>query len=231
MKRRFLYFLALLIVISNVACNKNEPVANTNLWLPADLKSYFLFYPGSYWIMLLPADNYVDSVYVEYARLDTLPIIHPGSRETLGYKERLTVSYFSTFYGRRFLFEASGEEFCTQRGNDLPCFTVYKKNVIGVPDTVTHQSAMVYFPYQPNRVLSARAKGSNTLKGDPILKSYLQADSTYNNVLRVTVSLDETEQSQVSIRHFAPNVGLIRWQVPDWGFDWMVIRYKVVQTP
>lgn len=231
MKRFGIHLLGLAWLLSLAACNKNEPVSNTNVWIPAELKSYFLFYPGSYWIMELPGTDFVDSVFVEFARLDTLPIQHPGSRETIGFKEKLTVSYFSPFYGRRYHFEVIGEAFCGQRGNDFPCFKAVKKNFRGTPDTLTSESTMAYYPFEPSRILPAQSRGSNTLVADQLLDGYEQADSIYNQVLRVTVTVDETEQNQISVRHFAPGVGLLRWQVPDWGFNWVVTRYKTKQTP
>lgn len=181
--------------------------------------------------MELPGSDFVDSVFVEFARLDTIPIKHPGSRQTIGFKERLTVSYFSPFYARRYHFEVSSEEFCKQRGNTFPCFKAVKKNFKGNTDTITHESTMAYFPFEAGRVLPAQVRGSNTLVADPLVQNYRQADSTYNNVLRVTVTFDETEQNQISVRHFAPGIGLLRWQVPDWGFNWVVVRYSVKQTP
>jgi hypothetical protein len=219
------------LLLAIVSCNKNEPVADSNVWLPAELKSYFLFYPGSYWVMEMPGTDFVDSLFILSTRLDTQTVLHPGSRQPIGLKEKLSVLYFSPFYGRRFLIEAEGQAFCGQRANTLPCFRITKKNLKGNSDTVVHESIIAYFPFEANRILPAKEKGTDVLFASPKLATYNQLDSTFTNVWRLTVDLDQTEQNQLSVRHFAPGIGLIRWQVPEFGFNWLVRRYATKQTP
>lgn len=231
MKMTAKFILLVTTLLSLSACNKNDAVSDSNVWLPAGLKSYFLFYPGSYWITVLPGTDFVDSVFIESTRLDTQAILHPGSREPIGFSEKLTVVYFSPFYGRRYQIEAFGEPFCRQRGNNLPCFLIVKKNLKGNTDTVLQSSTIAYYPFEKDRILLAQARGTDILFATPVEGNYVQADSSYSNVWKITVNLDQTEQNQLSVRHFAPGIGQLRWQVPEFGFNWVVTRYRVKQSP
>ena len=223
--------LLLLLLAALLGCNKNDPVANADVWLPQALKSQFLFYPGSYWIFELPGTSFVDSVFVVETRLDTVPILHPGSKTVIGYKENLFVKYVSPFYGRYYAFVASSKDFCTYLGDESPCHKVEKWNLKGNSDTINQRAIIAYFPAEAKVRYSAGERTTNEVYLDSLLPAYTQADSLYNAVMRVIVSVDPTEQNQVSVRHFAPGVGLIRWQVPEYGFNWVAVRHKTIQKP
>jgi hypothetical protein len=129
MKNGFFSALLLLGFLGITACEKNNPVETSDVWVPAELKSLFLFYPGSYWIMELPGTNFVDSVFVDSTRIDTIPILHPGSREVIGYKEQFTVRFVSPFYGRYTTFSTFSEDFCGTLGTIGPCHRIVKSNL------------------------------------------------------------------------------------------------------
>lgn len=212
------------------ACKKDSPPRATDVWLPKELKDLFLFYPGSYWIMEAPGTEFIDSIFVDSTRVDTLPILHPGSREVIGYKERFTVRFVSPFYGRYYTFSTESEDFCGMFNEEGPCHRVIKSNLVGAFD-VQVKSFIYHFPeFKGSTFPATEGVTDNFVRIDSILPTYALADSLYRIVHRVTVDKDPSEQYQVSIRHLVPNVGLIRWQVPSFGFDWICVRYNSVQT-
>lgn len=212
------------------ACKKDSPPRATDVWLPKELKDLFLFYPGSYWIMEAPGTEFIDSIFVDSTRVDTLPILHPGSREVIGYKERFTVRFVSPFYGRYYTFSTESEDFCGMFNEEGPCHRVIKSNLDGAFD-VQVKSFIYHFPeFKGSTFPATEGVTDNFVRIDSILPTYALADSLYRIVHRVTVDKDPSEQYQVSIRHLVPNVGLIRWQVPSFGFDWICVRYNSVQT-
>jgi hypothetical protein len=209
-------------------CNKNTIVDQADVWLPAEIKSLFLFYPGSYWIMEFPGTNYVDSIFVESTRIDTVPILHPGSRAIIGHKERLVVRYVSTFYGRRFEHRSDAPDFCNMLGDPSPCQRISMVN-LNASGAVNTRTFIYMYPSAVKQAWPTAESSENRVYVDSILPSYSQFDSSYQNVRILVIDRDVNEQNQRSIRHFSPGVGQIRWQVPEYGFNWVMRRYKAVQ--
>jgi len=137
-KRQFIGLIMALFLFT--ACKK-EPKVTTNVWLPQELKDMFLFYPGSYWVFQLPGTDYEDSIFVIETILDTIPILHPGSREVIGYKERFSVKYASPFYGQIFEYRSESTDFCKHYGLNEPCHYVARQNYHA--DTV-HRRTLLY---------------------------------------------------------------------------------------
>lgn len=231
MKSPGIFILGMILFFGFSSCRKSEPREVQDVWLPKEIKDLFLFYPGSYWVMELPGTDFVDSVFVDSTRIDTLPIIHPGSRDTVAYKERLSVRYVSPFYGRYYTFTTASKDYCEIFPDGGPCHRVTRILQNGSLDFVG-QTYMFHFPEALGKHYAAASSiTDNQVRIDSILPTYSLADSTYKNVRKVIVNRDVTEQNQISVRHFAPGIGLIRWQVPEFGFNWICVRYGVKQRP
>lgn len=231
MKKSTFLFFGLILVLGLFSCRKEEPRDIQDVWLPKELKDMFLFYPGSYWVMELPGTDFVDSVFVDSTRIDTLPIIHPGSRDTVAYKERLSVRYVSPFYGWYYTFITESKDYCEIFLDGGPCHRV--RRILQNGDlALVGQTYVYHFPEALGQKYAAASSFTdNQVRIDSVLTTYSQADSIYQNVRKVIVDRDVTQQNQVSVRHFAPGVGLIRWQVPEFGFNWICVRYGVKQQP
>jgi hypothetical protein len=212
-----------------ISCKKQKVEPQPNLWIPTPMRSMFDFKPGSYWILTLPGTNYVDSVYVTSRKMDTSAVLHPGSRDTLHFLERLTVQYRSTFYGYSYRIEVEGGPYCFDNPESLPCFSATKV-VLNSNNTVRSRTRFYYYPEYQGRSWPMQ---SGALGGASIYLestgSFRTSDSTeFSQVRRMIVEEDPFEQGRLTEFYVHPNLGLVGWAVPVFNRYWGTIRSKII---
>lgn len=200
-----------------------------DVFLPSELKATFYFKPGSYWIYYETGTGFSDSIWVVSARLDTLPILHKGSLDTLGYKETLQVTYQSIFFGSRFRHITESDENCAWFGGNA-CHWVIRANLNGAGNVTTSARIMGY-PFKPMSYHPLRegGHGDQTIQLDSLFGQYRLDSSTFNNVHLTRINIDPTQQNAEAHRYFAHSIGVIRRHLPLGNIDWRLVRYKVVQ--
>jgi hypothetical protein len=219
----------LLLVFAGNSCQKQKVEPQPNLWIPAPMRSMFDFKPGSYWILTLPGTNFVDSVYVISRKLDTLVVLHPGSHDTLNFRERLTVQYRTVFYGYQYRIEVEGGPYCFENTDALPCYYATKV-VLNSNNTVQAQARIYYYP---EFVAHSWPIQSGSL-GGPYMRlesigAFQTSDSTeWTNVRRMIIEEDPLEQGRLTEFYVHPNHGLVGWAVPVFNRRWGMVRCKKV---
>ena len=221
-------FLLFSLLLLN-SCKKNTPLADSNVWLPQELKTLFLFYPGTYWVFEELNTGFEDSIFVTKTVLDTVPILHPGSKEVIGQKERFVVTCISPFYGIEFEIASESPNFCYQLGPGAPCHFIAQRHIRN--NAVSDRSLIYFFPEEVGKAWPTENNGISyeTMLIDSIWPSFDLAGNTYSQVRSIQLSLDPTLQYRSSLRRVAPGVGIIQRKVDAMGWNWVVKRYNVVQ--
>ena len=211
------------------SCSKDKDVRG-DIFLPQDLKTAFYHAPGTYWIIEERATGayYRDSLFVKSSRLDTVDLLHPGSRMPFARKEVMKVRVAWPFYGLEFELSSESSPACSSRRFDEPCHFVTLEFFLGSQSR--GKSRICYFPAEVDGGWPVVMSGLSEpqVRIDTIISSYVQAGNTFRDVVRVAIDSDRSFQGTPSIRHISPEAGIIRWQYPLYGIDWQVIRYKIV---
>ncbi|MFN3530365.1 MAG: hypothetical protein ACK417_10640 [Bacteroidia bacterium] len=224
--KKWLPFILGLVLLG--ACKKDKPIEDNNVWLPQGLKDQFLFYPGTYWIVKELNTGFEDSIFVYETVLDTLPIRHPGSRDTIGYKERFRVTILIPFYGQHIEHLSVSADYEFQRAGH-PHHYVNRRMIKNA--AVFRQNNIYFYPeaVKISIPISQFGMDPEQMRFDTIYPTYALLDSVYSNVRAIRLSNDPSLEYQESTRYFAPGIGIIRWVVPKMGWDWVCERYHVVR--
>jgi hypothetical protein len=220
------------IVLLSAGCRKTEEPDSYDIWLPERLKEIFLVQPGSYWIMEEIGLNrdYRDSVYVTETILDTVVILHPGSGETFGLKERFRVKYYSLFYGREFHIVTESADICPGVNQFEPChFLVIENHRDG---GLLNKSRFYYYPDEPDNGWNIVNSGlyEPQFRIAEIIPAYSLKGQVFDQVRKVETERDRTHQNARIIRHIAPAAGgIIQWEQPEINVNWITVDYHLVR--
>jgi hypothetical protein len=225
-----LFALQLLLVASVLltACKK-APTQEVDVWIPTALKELFLFYPGTYWVFEELNSGFQDSIFVSKTVLDTIPIIHPGSKTVIGQKERFIVTCISPFYGIEFEIATESPDFAYTLGPNAPRHFIAQRHIR--EGKVVLRNLIYFYPEEKGKSHPIENDGLTfqTMKLDSIWPSFTLADNQYTQVRKIQISQDPSLQNQASLRSIAPGVGIIQRKVDAMGWNWVVKRYNVVR--
>lgn len=224
-----LLFAIICLLILSTGCRKTEEPDSYDIWLPERLKEIFLVQPGSYWIMEEIGLNrdYRDSVYVTETILDTVAIIHPGNQEAFALKERFRVKCYSLFYDREFHIVTETADLCQGINQSEPChFVVIENHKDG---ELLNKSRIYYYPDQPDGGWFVQNSGliEPQLRIEAIIENYKLGELNFPDVRRVDTEADRTHQGTYSIRHITEEAGIIQWELPNFGINWVTVAYKM----
>ncbi|MFM8959876.1 MAG: hypothetical protein ACKOKH_06410 [Bacteroidota bacterium] len=218
------------LTVGGNSCQKQKVEPQPNLWIPAPLRNMFDFKPGSYWMLTLPGTSFVDSVYVTSRKMDTLVVLHPGSRDTLNFRERLTVQYRSLFYGYNYLIEVEGGPYCFDNENGLPCYSATKV-VLNSNNSVRSRTRFYYYPefVGSSWPIQSGALGGPFMRLESIGPLRTSDSTEWSDVRRMVVEEDPFEQGRLTEFYVHPNLGLLGWAVPVFNRRWGTVRSKQVR--
>lgn len=226
-----LLFSAIAIYLLS-SCESDNPKLNDyDIWLPDALKKDCYFLPGSYWVYHEPGTGYFDSIWVVSAKLDTLPILHKGKRDTLGFKEYFEVTYQSIFFGSRFKHFSEVEDNCVWFGSgDATCYWVIRGNLDNQAK-ITASTRIIGYPTQLGDVHPTRVGGSsdNQIRFDSSFANYAMDTLNFPFVKMMHINIDPTQQNTEVHRYFGKSIGVVRRHLPLGNIDWRLIRYRAVQ--
>lgn len=225
-------FFSVLLVLALGACQSEDPKPDSyDIWLPAAMKEDCYFLPGSYWVYYEPGTGFFDSIWVVSARLDTLPILHKGSRDTLGYKEQFEVTFQSIFFGSRFKHFSEVENNCIWFGDGTTaCHWVNRGNLNGKAE-ITTKSRIIGYPFVPGQIhpIGEGNAGDNYIRLDSNFLNYTLDSAVFPSVKMTFINIDPTQQNSQAHRYFAKGVGVVRRHLPLGNIDWRLIRFRAVQ--
>jgi hypothetical protein len=223
-------FVVVLSALLNVSCHK-ETVPVGDVLLPEALKATFYYAPGTYWIVEEKATGlfFRDSLYVKSSRIDTVDVLHPGSRQPYARKEVLKTRLVWPFYGMEAEIASESTPLCSGRSlSGEPCHFLTMEFFLNGKSR--GKTRMYYYPAEADAgwpvVLSGLIEPQ--VRIDTVISTYDQTGNTFSDVRRVIIDSDRSFQGSPSVRYISPDAGIIRWQYPSFGTDWQVIRYRVL---
>lgn len=229
-RARKLSIIGVILVLLLFSCRKEVP-DTSDIYLPEALKTAFYYSPGTYWIVEEKNTGlfFKDSLYLKSSRIDTVELLHPGSRLPFARKEVLKTRVAWPFYGIEFEIASESAALCSGKTvSGEPChFVTLEYFSEGKP---VGKTRMFYYPAIADQGWPVRLTGliEPQVRIDTVFTSYSQAGIVFGDVSRVIIDSDRTFQGTSSVRYISPVAGIIRWQYPLFGTDWQTIRYRVV---
>lgn len=221
--------LALVLLNSLFACKKEEDKLASEFPLPTALKSMFYFQPGTYWIYADVHGEHLDSVYVVSSSLDTVNVYHPGSKELVARKERITTRTASLFFGAHYVYQSDTDERLLWINPNSSAYRIKRTKFSGTQNL--GNTYVTYFPYVANERYEAFQGGGLSYACVTVgAVTELQIiDSILPRAYHVQVDRDRTEQHNLYNLYFVENLGLARFDSPTNPQDWRLVRYRIVQ--
>lgn len=239
MKKNFHKYLLLCLPVTILlltGCPKADPEAEA-ISLPAELKEYSLFKPGTYWIYRDSASKQLDSVWVVTTEIS---ILRQGrsTEPPIKKHETFVTRTRSSRGGPDHVINADRrcgwpgrEDVATISGlPDFPCWTVRRGLVL--PNSTADEGDTDVFAYRIERDKATFLNVTNAVMypywhSTPVIIGGV----AYNDVLEVKLTADASEYGWKGHYAWAPNVGIVRHRV--WrGYDlrtWTLLRSRIVQ--
>ena len=220
--------LSLLLPLS---CKKDPPPEPEAVPLPAGLKAYTLFQPGTYWIYQDSTSRQVDSVWVVSAEIRVVRSLLRGRKtpdmkyETFRLQTRSKQGAPDQVFSVKRNCSLPGRE----DGDDkFPCWTVQRG--IYLPNSTLDVGGAYVFPYTIPRgqVRVGYLDGTTPYWHTQPLRL---GDATYPNVLEVKILGDASEGGWPSHYYWAPGLGIVRQRVKVDGIAYTrtLLRSRIVQ--
>lgn len=228
---KFLKLILLMGLAASLATCSREPAPEMApfISLPNLLKSTFYHKAGSYWIYEETATGFVDSVYVKSASFDTLPILHPGSKEVISQKEGFRLQIGSSFYGNEVTVYSEVDCLAASFRPTAPHHWVTYEIRLNA-NRVLWATHLFTWPFTIGRLEPAyRFMGpSQTWQADRLLTPFELNGQTYDTAYSTITNLDLTRQAQEVHRVYVPGIGEVRRHSVSQGIDWQLIRFNIV---
>ena len=210
----------LFIIALSAACNKETPYYK----ISDEMKQYFVYQPGSFWIFTNDSTNETDSMYVIRAVYSTQGVADNDGRHQYSF-DMITQTFQSK------LFSESEIGYLCAGPNTLKVSTK-------LSDTNAIAEPLTYFPgWKPDtKIIQSQCIGGLVYL-QQFLPSITINNITYTNIIRTKIqSLDSTASYPYFYFRdifFAKNVGIIKLIEESRYFNvhrsWSLSRYQVVQ--
>ena len=188
-----------------------------------EAKDYFAFKVGSYWVYEEETSHERDSLYVIQATND-----ENGYSFFTYIKSSLTdyeYRYWPSYYG-------SGISGCNTTGGVFPkCLYVNRSK--GKFQNDLGESEVFFINYKIGESISTGTDMDhcpyNHLKFVAQYESYLVANESFENVLRIDQNCEFAEGKQPTKFYYSKNIGIIRKELIDSNQVWNLVNYSIIQ--
>ena len=207
--------LFLLLALLATACHKPEPDEPTAVPLPAELKSYTLFQPGTYWVYQDSASLQLDSVWVVSTDTNVLRGLMSYSKivsfkyEYFTMRTRSSSGDLDMVYTVKRHCALPMQEDMTQLG---PCWSVTRGR--SLPGSTAEGGGADVFPYALPRDMY---RPDHYVLGTMIPYWHSQpidiGGRNYPDVMEVWVKSDGSEGGWSTHYYWAPGLGIVRQRV------------------
>lgn len=210
-------FIAFCFIILFCSCCKPEPEPIVRL-IPAEMKQYWNFKPGSYWIYEDSTSGAIDSVYVTEHENYTF-------EGTLSYNEKtatceyLGVEMHSSLDGYNYDYYIN-----TQWASDNPLFNVASCSKAKPGDFVDNHICFVYPLHVGQWSFNSYGVGATD---SCIIRNLYESYSGFQDVVQVDNTFNSFEHYKPTKAFYAKDVGLIRYEVPDSNKYRILIDYHI----
>jgi hypothetical protein len=204
------------------ACQKETPYYK----ISDDMKQYFVYKPGSYWIFINDSTNETDSMYITEAIYSRQGVADNDGRH------KYTFDMIAIYYQSRLFYESEIGYFCAGPN------TLKVKTKLSDTNQYAYAEPVTYFP---GWELNTKITANQCIGGSVFIQQFLPSTSInnilYNNVIRTKIqSIDSTATNQnFYLRDvcFAKNIGIIKLIEESRYFNiyrsWSLSKYKVIQ--
>lgn len=222
-----------LAIVACTACHKPAPEPEA-VPLPAELKSYTLFEPGTYWIYQDSATQQLDSVWVVDSKKEVFRLGGNSSSKPLTMKfERFTSRVHSSVSNIQHLYRIDRQ--CGlpyQQNQDArgSCWVLERGRY--QPTSTTDAGEEQVFPYSIDRdktifLLANSAVMYPYWYSQPVLLN----GTSYDNVMEVKLTTDASEAGWPTHYYWVPNKGIVLQRIKRNGRmqTWQLLRSHIVQ--
>jgi hypothetical protein len=213
----FRFGLILLLMCLTVSCKKKP----RERFIPADMKAYWDFRPGSYWIYKDSVSGAIDSVYVTNRVNNTGDGILNYNKENIIY-EYLQVDMHSSLDGYDYQYWINTQA----GGKGYDDYNVVYATKAKPGDFVDTHNNFVYPLIIGNHTYNFYGTSeTDTCIINSLYNNYLG----YNDVVEMINTLNSFEHYKHTKSFYAKNIGLVRYEVPDSNKYRQLIDYYIVQ--
>jgi hypothetical protein len=203
-------------------CKKDKPVSSppTPDITPQEVYDYGFFRPGTYWVYKDSVSGSIDSVYVIYGikGADTVDL---GQGDGMKAYEKYEVKMHSTFENYDYYIWYNATWSGKNPRRDKLFFTKSR------PGDYVGEIILCEIPAIPGHVLYGCGNGIVLTK--EVYQSFLMDTTSYNNVVRISETLDCVQGGQSSNYYLAQNIGIIRKEYIDSNSVWKMLRSNILQ--
>lgn len=229
----FQRILGLAVVAVAAACHKPAPEPEA-VPLPAELKSYTLFEPGTYWIYRDSATRQLDSVWVVSTEKEIFKLGSGGTSDRVDLKhEAFTLRTSSSSSGLQYVYTIHREcslPYQESQSTKGPCWVLERGRYL--PNSTADAGGELVFPYS-----IAKDKPTFLVAYAAIMYPYWYSQPTvlngtaYSGLLQVKLTADVSEGGWPAHYYWVPGQGIVlrrinrngRWQT------WQLVRSHIVQ--
>ena len=228
------YRALLLLLLLGGSCREKRLPEPEAVPLPAELKSYTLFQPGTHWIYQDSASRQLDSVWVLSTEESILRAIEKRAKIPDKKHEYFRLRTRSSYSSIDQIYTVTRYCAIPFRGDvtesAYPCWAILRGQYL--PNSTRDEGSAEIFPY-----LVARDK-AGFLNGDGAIMYYywhtkplLLAGQTYENVMEITLTADASENGWPAHYYWAPGLGIVRQRVKVQGVNHTrtLVRSRILQ--
>ncbi|WP_375418705.1 hypothetical protein [uncultured Hymenobacter sp.] len=218
-------------LLLSVGCEKPRPEPEA-VPLPAELKSYTLFQPGTHWIYQDSASQQLDSVWVVSAEVSVLRVVPRGEEYPVIKHERLHLRTRSSQSGVDQVYTVNRNcgfpfrEDVTEKA--YPCWAIMRGQFL--PNSTADEGSALVFPYTIPRDY-ARPDYLNGTQPYWHSAPLTIGKDTYPDVIEVKILIDASEDGWPAHYYWAPGKGIVRQRVKVGGVPHTrtLVRSHIVQ--
>ncbi|RSK39486.1 hypothetical protein [Hymenobacter perfusus] len=228
----FQRILCLAVVAVAAACHKPVPEPDA-VPLPAELKAYTLFEPGTHWIYRDSATQRLDSVWVVSTEKEILRMGSGGTSDRVALKyEAFTVRTNSLIGGNFYytILRECGLPYRENQSTKGPCWVLERGRYL--PNSTADEGSELVFPYRidkdkPTFLVAYAAVMYPYWYSQPVVLN----GTSYAGLLQVKLTADASEDGWPTHYYWVPGQGVVlrrinrngRWQT------WQLVRSHIVQ--
>ncbi|WP_303309545.1 hypothetical protein [Hymenobacter sp. BT730] len=222
----FLWLLALPLLATT--CHKPQPEPEA-VPLPAELKAYTRFRPGTYWIYQDSVTGRLDSTWVVslkdnvYREYDHIDEWVPMKHEVFGLRTR------SAWGGTDVVYSVNrncGLPIREDEGdNGFPCWMIMRGQYL--PTSTADEGSAHVFPYRIPKDQRVLRSSYATWHSQPLTV----AGKEYADVMEVSLPVDASEGGWPAYYAWVPHLGIVLHRVRYQGklYTWTLLRSHIVQ--
>jgi hypothetical protein len=212
--------LFLLLILSQLySCCKEKPEELEQHLIPAEMKAFWDFKPGSWWAYQDSATGAIDTVKVleKINKIDTGVQVYGNKTiiyEFLGIKTYNTGDGFFTDYNTNTL------------NRTITTPEIFHVNKIKYTPSILNGNECFVYPIEVGIHSNI---GYGFISDSCIIRDILLSYSTFYNVLVICNTYNDLEQGNKTTTYYVNGIGIIRYEVPALNKIKNLINYYIIQ--